>query len=69
MCYVECNLVAFLGENLNKIVRLHTRSFKCNDKARCKILITELKQHMERNKTRERIMKLVKEFEEEGGNQ
>ena len=69
MCYVDCNLVAFLGGNVNKIVRLHMRSFKCNDKARCKILIAELKQHMERNKTKERIMKLAKELKEEGCNQ
>ena len=45
------------------------RLFKCDNEARCKILIAELKQHMERNKTRERIMKLVKELKEEGDNQ
>ena len=50
MCYVECNLLAFLSGNVNKIVRPHLRSFKCDDKARCKILITKLKQHMKENK-------------------
>ena len=34
MFYVECNLMAFLGGNLNKTVRLNQRSFKCDDKAR-----------------------------------
>ena len=64
MCYIDCNLVAFFGGNVNKIVRPHMGSFKCDDKARCEILIAELKQHMERNKTRERIMKLAKELKE-----
>ena len=33
MCYVECNLHAFMGGNVNKIVIPHLREFKCNDKA------------------------------------
>ena len=36
MCYVECNLVAFLGGNVNKIVRPHMRSFNCDDKQHAK---------------------------------
>ena len=69
LCYIDCNLVEFLGGNVNNIIRPHMRLFKCDDKARCKIFITELKQHMERNKTKERITKIAKELREEGDNQ
>ena len=65
MCYMEYNLLVFLEGNVNKIVQPHQRSFKGDNKARCKILITELKQHMKENKTKERILRLMKEFEED----
>ena len=66
MCYVECNLLAFLGVNVNKISRPHQRSFKCDDKERCKVLITELKKNIKDNKTKERILRIINEFREEG---
>ena len=62
MCYVECNLHAFMGGNVNKIVRPHLRDFKFNDKAQCQIFLTELNRHMEANKTRQIIKELAGAF-------
>ena len=62
MCYIECNLKAFMGGNINKIVRPHLRDFKCDDKGRCQIFLSELKKHMEANKTGQRIKELARSF-------
>ena len=32
ICYIECNLKAFMGGNINKIARPHLRDFKYDDK-------------------------------------
>ena len=66
MCYIECNLKEFMGGNVNKIARPHLRDFKCNDKGRCQIFLTELKKHMEVNKTGQRIKELARKFGQSG---
>ena len=51
-----------MGGNINKLARPHLRDFKCDDKGRCQIFLSELKKQMEVNKTGQRIKELAKKF-------
>ena len=56
MCYIDVNMITFLGGNVNQILKPYQRVFKCNDKARCALFVKELKDHM-RKKFRRGLMK------------
>ena len=62
MCFIEVNMTTFLGGNVNQILMLYQRVFKCNHKARCLMFITELKTHLQTNNLRERIKGIDAEF-------
>jgi len=66
MCYIKVNMITFLGGNVNQILKPYQRVFKCDDKARSKVFVKELKNHMKKNKLQERINDLKTEFHKEG---
>ena len=55
MCYINVNMITFLGKNINQILRPYQRVFKCNNKARSEVFVQELNNHMIKNKLQERI--------------
>ena len=66
MCYIDVNMIIFLGGNVNQILKPYQRVFKCDDKARSKVFVQELKNHIMKNKLQERINNLKTEFHREG---
>ena len=62
MCYINVNMIAFLGGNVDQIPKPYQRVFKCNDKARCELFVKERKDHMSKNKIQERINEVKDEF-------
>ena len=65
MCYINVNMITFLGGNVNQILKPYQCVFNCDDRARCKLFVKELKYHMRKNKIQERINELKNEFHKE----
>ena len=63
---MDVNMTAFLGGNINQILRPYQRVFKCDDKAQSKVYVQELTNHMIKNKLQQRIDNLQTEFHREG---
>ena len=51
-------MVTFLGGNVNQILHPYQWVFKCDDKVRCLLFIKELKAHLEKKKTKERVAEI-----------
>ena len=66
MCYIDVNMITFLGGYVNQTLKLYQRVFKCDDKARSALFVKELKDHMRKNKIQERINEVKEEFKKEG---
>ena len=50
MCYIDLNMITFLGGNVYQILKPHQRVLKCDDKARCALFVKEMKDNMRKNK-------------------